>query len=215
MSTLEEVRARVRRDLHDEEADSYRWSNDALDRHIARALAKVSQVAPHEKTASMRTMAGRRDLSLESITDRVIVEAVEYPAGEYPPTRVLFSVWGDILKMHVMPPPDDGESVTVYYGALHRLDQTSSTLPEGLEEMLITGAAAYAAMEWANYAVNRLNVGGQDVWRQYLTWAEERLAAFESQLARMGRRSGVRARSLFPAGDQASQGPSGQVSIRG
>ena len=215
MSTLEEVRARVRRDLHDEDSNSYRWSDDALDRHIARALAEVSQVAPHEKTAAMQTTAGRRELSLESLADRVIIEAVEYPAGDYPPTRVLFSVWGDTLKLHVTPPPDDSKSVTVYYGALHRLDDASSTLPEGLEEILITGAAAYAAMEWANYAVNRLNVGGQDVWRQYLTWAEERLAAFESQLARTGRRSGVRARSLFLAGDQASQGPSGQIPIRG
>ena len=201
MATLTEVRERVRRDLHDEDATSYRWSDDVLDRHIARALAKVSQVAPHEKTASLQTTAGSRDISLAGLADRVVVEAVEYPVGKYPLSRVRFSQWGDSLKLSLGTLPMAGEDVKVYYGAVHQLTDTHSTLPETLEEVVITGAAAYAALEWAGYAVNRLNVGGQDVWRQYLTWAEEQMAAFELQLAGIGRRSGLRSRSLLTSDD--------------
>ena len=63
MSTLGQVRERVRRDLHDEDTNSYRWTDDALNRHIERALAKVSKVAPHEKTASKGADEGeQRDL---------------------------------------------------------------------------------------------------------------------------------------------------------
>ncbi len=203
MSTLGEVRARVRRDLHDEDAASYRWTDAVLDRHIARALSKVSRVAPQEKTAAMQAAGGSRDVSLTDLTDRVVIEAVEYPVGAYPPSRVRFSQWGDTLKLDIHAPLETGERVTVYYGALHRLTDSASTLPEALEEVVITGAAAYAALEWAAYAVNRLNVGGQDVWRQYLTWAEERMADFELQLARIGRRSGLRPRSLVHA-DESS-----------
>lgn len=197
MSTLGQVRERVRRDLHDEDANTYRWTDDVLNRHIERALAKVSKVAPQEKTASKGLQGGSREVSVADLTDRIVVEAVEYPAGMHPPSRVRFNQWGDTLRLSLSHEPRDGESVTVYYGALHRLTDSASTLPEALEELVITGAAAYAALEWAAYAVNRLNVGGQDVWRQYLTWAEERMADFELQLARIGRRSGFRPRKLF------------------
>ncbi len=199
MGTLAEVRERVRRDLHDEEPNSYRWTDDVLNRHIERALAKVSKVAPQEKTAARQLVGDSREVSVADLTDRVIVEAVEYPVGHYPPVRVRFNQWGDTLVLNVPSVPKTGEIVTVYYGALHRLTDVTSTLPEALEEIVITGAAAYAALEWAAYAVNRLNVGGQDVWRQYLTWAEERMADFELQLARTGRRSSLRSRTLVDA----------------
>ena len=57
----------------------------------------------------------------------------------------------------------------VYCGKLHTLDATSSELPSYLEDMAATGAAAYAAIEWSGFATNRINVGGEQVWRQYLT----------------------------------------------
>ena len=199
MSTLSQVRLRVRRDLHDEDSKNYRWTDSVLNRHIERALAKVSKVAPQEKKAAKTLTKGSRDLSIADLTDRVVVEAVEYPVGAWPPSRVRFNQWGDTLMLSVPREPSGDESVTVYYGALHEVTDTKSTLPDALEELVITGAAAYAALEWAAYAVNRLNIGGQDVWRQYLTWAEERMADFELQLARIGRRSGFRPRTLFTA----------------
>ena len=39
---LPTMRARVRRDLHDEDSNNYRWTDDELDRHIQRALNEVS-----------------------------------------------------------------------------------------------------------------------------------------------------------------------------
>ncbi len=35
---------------------------------------------------------------------------------------------------------------------------------------MATGAGGYAALEWASYATNRINSGGDDVWRHYHTW---------------------------------------------
>jgi hypothetical protein len=206
MTTLADIRARVRKDLHDEDAAAYRWTDAVLDRHIARALAELSLAAPREMKATLTTTAGSRDLSLISLTGRVMVEAVEYPISLYPPSFVRFSLWGDALTLLLDAVPSGGEDVWVYYGALHTVDAVSSTLPEALEDVLVTGSAAYAALEWAGYAINRINIGGQEVWRQYLTWGEERLAAFQSHLARLGRRAGLRVRSLYqPAQPPASQ----------
>ncbi len=198
---LSDMRTLVRRDLHDEDAANYRWTDDELDRHIARAVKELSLAVPGEAKATLSTTADSRDLSLAALTDRVVVEAVEYPLGEYPPSYVAFSVWGDTLTLLVDSPPLSATDVDVYYGRLHTLDATTSTIPEALEDLVATGAAAYAALEWASFATNRVNVGGDETWRNYLVWGQERLAAFARALAEHGRRGALRARRLYtPAG---------------
>ena len=194
---LPEMRTLVRRDLHDEDPAGYRWSDDELDRHIARAVRELSLAVPLEAKAVLTTTAASRDLSLASLADRVSIEAVEYPVGSYPPSYVSFSLWADTLTLLVDSPPLAAQEVNVFCGRLHTLDDTTSTVPAALEDVLATGAAAYAALEWASFASNRVNVGGADVWRSYLVWGQERLAAFAAALARHGRRSGVRARRLY------------------
>jgi hypothetical protein len=194
---LSQMRTLVRRDLHDEDPVAYRWSDDEIDRHNARALRELSLAVPLEAKAVLTTSAGSRDLSLASLADRVVVEAVEYPLGQYPSSYVSFSLWADTLTLLVDSPPLAAQDVNVFYGKLHTLDDTASTVPPALEDVLATGAAAYAALEWASFAGNRVNAGGSDVWRSYLVWGQERLASFAAALARHGRRSGVRARRLY------------------
>jgi hypothetical protein len=194
---LATMRALVRRDLHDEDASSYRWTDDEIDRHIARAVKELSLAVPLEAKATLTTTEGSRDLSLASLTGLVAVEAVEYPVGEYPPSYAPFSNWGGTLTLLVDATPLAAQEVSVYYGKLHTLDASTSTVPAALEDVVATGSAAYAALEWATFATNRVNVGGPDVWRQYLVWGQERLAAFARELARRGRRAGVRVRRLY------------------
>lgn len=192
---LPSMRARLRRDLRDTDPANQRWPDEALDRHIERAVRELSLAAPLEASATLRTVAGSRDLSVATHTDRVSIDAVEYPVGLYPPSRPPFSLWGDTLTLQLDAPPGGGEAVTVHYSKLHTLDARGSTLPTALEDLVATGAGGYAALEWASFAVNRVNVGGADTWRHYHVWAQERLAEFARALARHGRarraRSGV------------------------
>ena len=198
---LSDMRTLVRRDLHDEDAANHRWTDEELDRHIARAVKELSLAVPREAKATLSTTANSRDLSLATLTDRVVVEAVEYPLAKYPPSYVAFSVWGDTLTLLVDSPPLSATDVDIYYGRLHTLDVTTSTIPEALEDLVATGAGAYAALEWASFATNRVNVGGDETWRNYLVWGQERLAAFARALAEHGRRGALRARRLYtPAG---------------
>lgn len=191
------MRARVRADLHDEDAANERWSDDTLDRHIARAVQELSLAAPREASATLATSAGSREVSIASLDDRVSIEAVEYPVGQYPAAFADFSVWGDTLTLLVTSTPADGEDVVVRYGALHTLDGDGTTIAERLLDLVATGAAAYAAIEWASFATNRINLGGDDTWRHYHTWGQERLAAFSKGLAKHGRERGLRARRLY------------------
>src|SRR3990172_6104856 len=205
---LSDMRGRLRKDLHDEDTANQRWRGGEVDRHIRRAVRDFSLSVSLEAKTTLSTTAGSRDLSIAGLADLVAIEAVEYPTGDYPPTYVPYSVWLSTLTMLIDAAPAGVESVNVYYTKLHTLDATSSTLPTRFEDVVATGAAAYAALEWASFATNRLNVGGQDVWRDYLTWGQERLAEFESALAEYGRRNAVRVRQLYrPAttpGDQST-----------
>ena len=202
---LSEMRTRVRRDLHDEDAANYRWTDSELDRHIERAVQELSLAAPREAKAALTTTAESRDLSLSTLTDLVAVEAAEYPVGKYPPSYVPFSLWAGALTLLVDEVPLSAQPVNVYYGRMHTLDAATSTIPPQLEEVVATGAAAYAAIEWASFATNRINVGGDDVWRQYLTWGQERLAAFARALAKHGRTNAVRVRHLYTPARQGEE----------
>lgn len=194
---LSEMRDRLRKDLHDEDSANQRWTDAELDRHIQRAVQEFSLSVPLEAKTILSTTADSRDLSIAGLTDLVAIEAAEYPVGNYPPTYVPFSVWLSTLTMLIDSSPGAVEDVDVYYTKLHTLDATTSTLPARFEDVIATGAAAYAALEWASFATNRVNVGGQDVWRDYLTWGQQRLAEFQRALARHGRRNTVRVRRLY------------------
>ena len=191
------MRARVRRDLRDEDTTDQRWSDDELDRHLARAVAETSLAAPREATATLSAPGGTRDLDIATLGSRVSLDAVEYPAGRFPPAFVAFSSWGDTLTLLLAGAPAASEQVVVRYGALHTLDDATSSLPPALVEAVATGAAAYAALEWASYATNRINIGGEDAARDYHDWAQERLAAFQGMLATQGRTRRLRSRRLY------------------
>jgi len=197
MTTISDVRSRVRTDLHDEDSQNYRWTDAELDRHIGRAVNELSLAAPLESKSTLTTTAGSRDISIASLSDRVAVEAIEYPTGKYPPVYIQFSIWIDTLTMLIDGAPGGGENVDVYYTKLHTLDSSSSTIPQVLEDLVATGAAGYAALEWASFATNRVNVGGEEVWHQYLAWGQELISAFLKGLANQGRKNSVRSRRLY------------------
>lgn len=209
---LSDLRARIRKDLHDEDAANYRWTDGELDRHIQRAVRDFSLAVPLEATASLSTTPGSRDISISGLTEIVGIEAVEYPAGQYPPSYVRYSVWLGTLTLLVDSVPSSAADVKVYYTRLHTIDASSSTVPARFEDVIATGAGGYAAVEWASFSTNRVNVGGQDVWRDYLTWGRDRLAAFQKALAKHGRANAVRVRRLYvpveaPANQSAVVGP--------
>ena len=202
---LPQLRSRVRRDLKDEDFSNYRWTDEELNRHIDRAVREFSLAAPREAQAVLTT-AQSRELSLSTLSDRVAVEVVEYPRGQYPPSYVPFSLWGETLTLLIDKVPASGEEVVVYYGRLHTLDNTTSTIPPHLEEVLAMGVEGFACLEWANFAINRVNTGGAGTWREYLTFGQEKLGAFMEALARHGKKGAVRARRLYrPAEPRPSQ----------
>ena len=193
---LSEMRTIVRRDLHDEDAENYRWTNDELDRHIAHAVKDFSEALSLEQKTTKATTSGSRELDISSLSGRVTVEAMEYPVDKFPKRYQRFALWGDTLTLLGSEIPD-GSNAYIYYGKLHTLDVSTSTIPDKFEDLIATGAGGYAAIEWATYAINRVNVGGTMTPEGFLNWGRERLDYFRKELKRLGRRNRIRVRSLY------------------
>lgn len=193
---LSEMRTIVRRDLHDEDANNYRWTDDELDRHIAHAAKDFSEALPLEQKTTKATTSGSRELDISSLSGRVTVEAIEYPVDKFPKRYQRFALWGDTLTLLGSEIPD-GSNAYIYYGKLHTLNVSTSTIPEKFEDLIATGAGGYAAIEWATYAINRVNVGGTMTPENFLNWGKERLNYFRKELKRLGRRNRIRVRSLY------------------
>ena len=193
---LSGMRTIVRRDLHDEDASNYRWTDNELDRHIAHAVKDFSESIPYEQKATKATTSGSREIDISTITDRIMVEAVEYPVDKFPRMYQRFSLWADILTLLGDEVPD-GSNAYIYYGKLHTLDATSSTIPALHEDLIVAGACGYAAVEWSIYAVNRVNVGGVSTPGEFIAWGKEKLSFFKNEMKRLGRRNRVRTRSLY------------------
>jgi hypothetical protein len=192
---LGEMRATMRRDLHDEDAGNYRWTDNELERHINHAVKDFSGAIPFEQKAVKATTAESRVIDISDISDRIMVEAVEYPVDLFPVHFQRFTLWGNILT--ILGDLPDGSSTNVYYGKLHTLDASGSTIPVIYDDLIITGGAGYAAVEWSLYAINRVNVGGISTPEELLKWGQGRLTHFRSELKRLGRKNRVRVHSLF------------------
>ena len=193
---LTDMRTIVRRDLHDEDAANYRWTDDELDRHIAHAVKDFSESLPLEQKATIATTSESREIDISSLSDRVMVEVVEYPADKFPQRYQRFSLWEDTLTLLGAEVPD-GSNSYIYYGKLHTLDATTSTIPAQHEDLIAAGACGYAAVEWAAYAINRVNIGGTVTPAEFMKWGKEKLKVFKQELKRLGRRNRVRLRSLY------------------
>ncbi len=193
---LTDMRAIVRRDLHDEDSNNYRWTNDEIDRHIAHTVKDFSDYVPYEQKATKATTSGSREMDISTITNRIMVEAVEYPVGKFPKKYQPFSLWGDTLTVLGDEVPD-GSNAYIYYGKLHTLDANGSTIAARCEDLIATGAGGYAAVEWATYAINRVNVGGDVTPKEFLNWGNQKLRYFRPELKRLGRQNRVRIRSLY------------------
>ena len=192
---LSEMITLVRRDLKDE-TTPYQWSDDELTRHINHAVKELSERVPLPAKATLPTVSGSREVDISSLTDRIMIQAVEYPVDESPAEYQRFSIWGNTLTIISGDEPN-GSNCYVYYGILHTLDDNGSTIPSKYDDLVVTGACGYAAISQAALAINKVNIGGMITPTEYRAWGNERLIIFNEGLKRLGRKHRVRTQQLF------------------
>jgi hypothetical protein len=191
------IRARVRKDLHDEDSGNYRWTDSVLDRHIDRTVYDFSLEIPREQKTTLTTTSGSRDISISSLTNLIAIERVEWPTLEFPPHYVGFTTWQTTLTLDSVGAPSSVQNVFVYWLTVHTLDGSTSTIPVKYDELIAMGAAGYAALDREAFAIDRINTGGEDVWGRYSAFGERRLADFRAELKRHSIRNRVRQRVTY------------------
>jgi len=196
MTTLPDIRTKVRQDLHDTDPGAERWSDEQLDRHIAHALSDLDLAMPREVSTTLATTPGSRELSTAGFDSLIDIERVEYPVGSYPPSYVRTARWESTITLLVDSAPD-GSDARVFYTARHELGDEGSTVPPAMEDALAMGAAGYAAIELANATIDTLTTGGPGVNRDYAAWGQAWLTAFRQLLGQNSRRNAVRSKRLY------------------
>ena len=196
MTTLSDIRSALRTDLKDTDSANYRWTDGELDRHIAVALKELSRSMPVEQKTALATTAGSRQVSLASLGDVLVVQAVEYPTGRFPSAYQRFSLYDGVITLLGEDVPD-GSNCIVYFGAPQTLDASGCTLAAAYQDILTFGASAYALLAYAAYSLNRINTGGKDSPTDFRNEGERRLSIFREELRRHAARNRVRTSRLY------------------
>jgi hypothetical protein len=182
--TLADMLDLVRLDLKELDSGAYRWTDDELERAIARAVAEYSRHAPLQVKTELATVADSPDIDISSLTGRVSVDRVEFPQGNRPRTFVRFELYGDTITL--LETLGDGEDCYVYWTQVHELGVATSTIPAKHEDLIALGASAFAVLSQSQYAVNLVGSGGEHVDRDYMYWARNRLAEFQNGCKKAG-----------------------------
>ena len=179
---LTTMRTLVRRDLKDEDNSNYRWQDNEID----RAVAELSRYIPREMKSTIATVASSREIDISTLTDRVSVDRVEFPIDEYPRQFQRFTVFSDTITL-IGDAEGDGANCYIYWGKVHTLDGSTSTIPSYLEDVLALGAAAYAVLAQTQYRTDTAGFGGERADTDYQSWGTVMLKEFKAQLKRFGR----------------------------
>src|SRR3989304_2103581 len=189
-TALATIRGRLQTVLDD--AAAAVWTTAELDQHIQDALRDLSHRIPRERTTTIATTAGSRDVALTTVTERVRIIAVEWPTGSDPKSFVDFSVWGDTPRIESAAVPD-GSDCIVYWQSLHSINGTD-TLPEDYDDALVHAAAARACDQQAADLTNTLPTGGSGSTSDWRRLAAHFRARYEERVAP---RRGIKRKRLY------------------
>jgi hypothetical protein len=205
VTALADAIVQLRIDLDDQDPTAYRWTDAELTEHLNHALAVLSAELPLDAKNTLTTTAGSRDISIATLTPRVAVRAVEYPVGDYPPIYVDFSVWLNTLTMLIDDAPSAIANLYVYWLTHHTL-ATTTTLDAGQLQLLLTGAAGYAAAALASSTTGVFSMAGPHAGKDLAAMSNRLLRDFRATLRRKGLSGQLRTGRLYsPAEPAATQ----------
>jgi len=191
---LTEMRARVREDLQDTDAQNYRWTDDEVDGAIDRVVLEYSLHAPIEQQDDIATTEGDAELDISSLTGLLGIVSVEFPIGQSPKYMQRTEYWAGHLYME---DEGDGNDARVRWLKKHTLDAGSTTIPAEHEEIIVLGATGYLAMSASAATVDRAFIAGRYGTMSYRAWAKERLDRYDKKLKAVSRSSKVIPHQLY------------------
>jgi len=197
MSTLTAIRDRIEQRLND--TGNTIWSTNWLDEGLRQALAEWSLKLPYQAITTLTLASDTHELDISAVSGLLSVERLWIPYTssdpENPPNWEAFEHWEDAQIVYM--PDREGQSgdvARIYYTTAHTINgldsETATTLTVPVQSILITGAAAHAALNRALDIQEQVTLGRKTA-AEIERWGAQQLTRFEADLDRM-----VRARSL-------------------
>ncbi len=191
---LIEMRARVREDLQDTDAQNYRWTDDEVDGAIDRVVLEYSLHAPIEQQGDIATTDGDTELDISSLSGLLGVKSVEFPIGQTPKYYQRTEYWAGHLYMQ---DKGNGNDARVRWLKSHTLDAAATTIPTEHDEIIVLGATGYLAMSASAYTVDRASIAGRHATINYKAWGKERLDRYDKKLKAISRSSRIISKEFY------------------
>jgi hypothetical protein len=191
MGSRATLRADLRRDLRDEDASAYVWTDAVLNRHLQHAIDRLQAVSPRQAsvTRTVPLSPRRIDLSADVPATFSWVEAVEYPIDASPQAFLPFREEpGPKVYLLGGSLPAVGDQMRVWYAARFTVDDASSDMPVGLEPTVLAGALAFACLDQAIDTVARITPAGAGP-AGYRAAGDAALRRFEEMVAELRARA--------------------------
>jgi len=181
-SAIREIARQLLRDEFQGDADQ-EFADDELDLHINKVLVEISNKRPYEVKETVES-DGTREIALDAIKDLIgdKVIRVEYPTGNYPPSELKFSIFGNTLTLESK--PTSGEYIYLYCHKVHQVTESASTLSPDLEEVLIKGVVASAGMAFLNNTRKQIVPSSM---RLYQAWVDRQSINYQISLNQITR----------------------------
>jgi len=188
---LSAIRSTIRQFLSDEFSAStdQDFDDDELEIHIASCLTEISERRPYEVKVTtdddgtaLVTTAASLELDISNIADVIKVLCAEFPVGNEPPDYRNVSVFGNTLRFAYDSSPAADQAIYLYCHKYHQLTESTSTLDQRLERVLVLGVCAKAAIAKSKTLINTVPVGGMRTASEMQAWGVNKLALYERDL---------------------------------
>ncbi len=178
---IDELRDHVRAELQDTGVDAAELlSDNELDQALERATARYSHTRRRQRaTATTIPATGTlRELDISTLSPRFGIVAVEYPTGNFPKSWAPFSIWAHTLTLDLDNEPTASAAINIIWTSPH----TPASVDSADQDIIVTGALAFALSMLMNQKRNTLNVAGGDVWGRIASAQQDAYQRFQAEL---------------------------------
>jgi len=153
------------------------YSANEINSVLDDCLVELSLYSPYMTKESLSTTANSFDVDVSSLTDLIKVDYAEWKVDKSPKQYRNVMQYGSVCRLLVETAPTSAEDIYMYCQRVHSLvaSPASSTLDPVEETLLTRLTAARLAISKGTYYINRANIGGAWVPKEWQQWGKEEL----------------------------------------
>ncbi len=146
------------------------WGTAEISSQMEMDIRFISDYTPQLAKSTVAFAGTARELNISTLTDRLDIEAVEFPIDEHPRRYVNFSVRGSsVILDNYSPSVSSSDTAYIWYSAPHSVSGTATnTLLKWQEDILVDLVVAHLLQNVALDRREEVSVGQGDVDTKYL-----------------------------------------------